>query len=123
MIRISFCLRRREGMSREEFQRYWREEHAPLVARHAEILRIRRYVQMHTIDDPRLLPIAAARGCEDEPYDGIAEIWFDSADDMLASGGSADARAAGMALLEDEGKFIDLARSPLFFSKANEVIA
>src|SRR5881397_2777507 len=47
MIKLVFTLRRRDGMSREEFQRYWREQHAPLVARHARALRIRRYIQVH----------------------------------------------------------------------------
>jgi hypothetical protein len=45
MIKLVFTLRRRDGMTREDFHRYWREEHAPLVQRHAEILHIRRYVQ------------------------------------------------------------------------------
>ena len=28
MIKVVFMIRRREGMTREEFQRYWRGEHA-----------------------------------------------------------------------------------------------
>ena len=32
MIKLVFCLRRKPGMTREEFQRYWREQHASLVA-------------------------------------------------------------------------------------------
>jgi hypothetical protein len=28
MIKLVFTLRRREGITREEFQRYWREQHA-----------------------------------------------------------------------------------------------
>ena len=31
MIKLVFTLRRSDRLSREEFQRYWREEHAPLV--------------------------------------------------------------------------------------------
>ena len=31
MIKLVFCLRRQPHLSREEFQRYWRECHAPLV--------------------------------------------------------------------------------------------
>ena len=55
MIKLVFTLRRRPGMTREEFQHHWREHHAPIVKRHAETLRIRRYVQVHAreteIDD------------------------------------------------------------------------
>ncbi|HBQ49001.1 MAG TPA: EthD family reductase, partial [Hyphomonas atlantica] len=48
MIKLTFCLRRLPHLSREEFQVYWREKHAPLVAKHAEVLGILRYVQNHT---------------------------------------------------------------------------
>ena len=64
-------------MTLEEFQRYWREEHAPLVRRHAEALAIRRYVQTHTRPSPMGEAVSAARGGV-EVYDGVAEIWFDS---------------------------------------------
>ena len=36
MIKLVFMVRRREGITREEFQRYWREEHADLVKRQTE---------------------------------------------------------------------------------------
>src|SRR5690242_16791764 len=32
VIKLVFVLRRKPSLSREEFQRYWRERHAPLVA-------------------------------------------------------------------------------------------
>ena len=32
MIKLTFCLRRLPHLTREEFQTYWREQHAPLVA-------------------------------------------------------------------------------------------
>jgi hypothetical protein len=35
MIKMVFCLKRRPDLTREQFQRYWREEHEPLVKRHA----------------------------------------------------------------------------------------
>ena len=49
VIKLVFCLRRRSELSREEFQRYWRETHAPLVRDHGAVLRIRRYLQVHTL--------------------------------------------------------------------------
>jgi len=50
MIKLVFCLRRRDDLSPAEFYSSWRERHAPLVLRHAPVLRIARYVQSHTID-------------------------------------------------------------------------
>lgn len=119
MVHLVFCLRRLPHLSREEFQRYWRAQHAPLVQRHATVLGIKRYVQAHTIDPELSRGIAAARNSPD-PYDGIAEIWLDLAD-LTAM--PSDARmAAGRALLEDEARFIDLARSPIFLTEDNVVI-
>jgi len=31
MVKLVFCLTRLPHLSREEFQRYWRERHGPLV--------------------------------------------------------------------------------------------
>lgn len=48
MIRITFCLTRKEGMALDGFQDYWLTKHAPLVKSVADTLHIRRYVQLHT---------------------------------------------------------------------------
>ena len=121
MIKIVFCLRRAPHLSREEFQSYWRETHAPLVQTHAAALGIRRYVQVHSVDDAISLAIAGPRNSP-EPFDGVAELWLDSLDALVAAGSSADGRAAAAALLEDERRFIDLARSPLFLAEEHVVV-
>ena len=113
MVKLFFCLRRKPGMSREEFQRYWREHHAPLVARHAETLGILRYVQAHSLDDELS---AAVRAGGPDPYDGVAELWFELPEPSEA------VDAAGRALYEDEATFIDHSRSPLFLAEENVVI-
>lgn len=122
MIKLCFCLKRLPHLSRAEFQRYWKEVHAPLVAARAEVLGIRRYVQVHTVDDERLAGVAAVRGSLGQEYDGIAELWFDSAD-ALAADPSPAAQQAGLDLLEDERNFIDLPHSPIFFAQENVVVA
>ena len=48
MIKLVFCLRRLPTLSASEFQRYWHDNHAELVRRHADALGIRRYTQSHT---------------------------------------------------------------------------
>ncbi|MFL0415209.1 EthD domain-containing protein [uncultured Sphingomonas sp.] len=122
MIKLIFCLRRRPEMSREDFQAYWRGHHAPLVAGFAEVLRIRKYVQSHSIDDPRLASPVNARGTVVPPYDGVAELHFDSVEDVIAAGETKEGRDAGRALLEDEGKFIDLPNSPLFWVEEHQIV-
>jgi uncharacterized protein (TIGR02118 family) len=122
MIVITFLLRRRQELSAEEFHRYWREQHGPLVQRHAEALGIRRYVQLHTTDSALGAAIAQGRGCEPADYDGIALVWFDSEDAIVARAASTAGTAASDALLEDERTFIDLARSQLWISEDHTVI-
>jgi uncharacterized protein (TIGR02118 family) len=122
MIKIIFCLRRKPGLSVEEFQRYWREDHAALVRRHAPALKIRRYVQSHTIDDPRIAAGLAVRGSEIEPYDGVAELWWDSIEDLIEVRLTEEGRAGGRELLEDERGFINMAESPIFYAHENVVI-
>ena len=122
MIKLVFTLRRREDMTREEFQRYWREQHAPLVRRHADALRIRRYVQVHARDTDLDEAIAGPRGSEPRVYDGVAELWWDSLEELVAAFSSDAGQAAGRELLEDEQRFIDLPRSPLWLGEENVVI-
>jgi uncharacterized protein (TIGR02118 family) len=121
MIKIVFCLRRRPELSREEFQTYWATNHAPLVESHAAALGIRRYVQVHSVDDAISTAIAGPRHSP-EPFDGVAELWLDSLEALTAAGSSPAGRAAASALLEDERRFIDLTRSPLFLAEEHVVI-
>lgn len=122
MIKLTFCLRRLPNLSREDFQRYWREQHAPLVARHAATLGIVRYEQVHAGFDAMSEAIRASRGAP-EPYDGIAEIWFESEEAMQAAGRNTGVSDAARELLEDERKFIDLANSPLWYNRVHPVVS
>jgi len=103
-------------MTLDEFQKYWRENHGPLVAKHAMTLDILRYVQVHTLDDPLNEALPGERGTMLSPYDGVAELWWAREEDLLTAFESSEGQAAANELLEDEKKFIDLANSPLWFA-------
>ena len=51
----------------------------------ARTLRIRRYVQSHTVDDPLYDGLRTARTGMHEPFDGIASLWWDSREDLVAA--------------------------------------
>jgi len=121
MIKLTFCLTRLPHLTREQFQTYWRETHAPLVAAHKDVLRIRRYVQLHSSPVATSEGIQRTRGGPDG-YDGVAELWWDSFEDMAKSGSDPEAAKAGKLLLEDERKFIDLPKSPLWWGEEFVVI-
>lgn len=121
MIKLVYCLRRLPHLSREEFQRYWRETHAPLVRKHAQALRIRRYVQVHTLDSPVNEALRSGRGGP-EPFDGVAELWWDSPEDLAAVMATPEGQQAGRELLEDERRFIDFQRSPLWIAQEHPIV-
>jgi uncharacterized protein (TIGR02118 family) len=122
MVKLTFCLRRRPDLSPEEFYRYWREQHGPLVVARAEALGIRRYQQVHTVDEPRLHAALQARnGGAPAPFDGIAEVWVDSVEDFRA-GRDENARRAAAELLADEANFIDLPNSPMWLGVEHELV-
>ena len=91
MTKVIFVLHRRPDMDREEFRRYWRDIHGPIAAR---MPGLRRYVQNYAV------PGAAAG---DPPCDGIAELWFDSAEALLAAFASPE----GAATMADVPNFLD----------------
>jgi uncharacterized protein (TIGR02118 family) len=121
MIKIVLVIRRREDRSPEEFHRYWLEEHGPLARELLESLGARRYVQAHAIGADLNAALAATRGTA-EPYDGLAEVWWDSLDALVAAAGSQDGQRINATLLEDERRFIDLARSSFFITEEHALL-
>ena len=121
MIKLVYCLRRLPELSREQFQQYWFDKHAPLVRKNGETLRIRRYVQVHSLDDPMNEALRGGRGGP-EPYDGVAELWWDSVEDLREAMDSPAGQVAALELLEDEKTFIDLSHPPLWIAHERPVI-
>lgn len=121
MIKLTFCLIRLPHLSREAFQRYWFDTHGPLVASVAETMRIRRYVQLHSLPAEASAGLRASRDAPAE-YDGVAELWFDSLEALAENGRRPEAQAAGALLLEDEKRFIDLPKSPLWWGQERVVV-
>ena len=87
MVKLIVCAKRKPGITREEFGRYWRESHGPLVKSVSEFIRhVRKYVQCHMVSNSGPLGTGT-------DYDGIAELWYDSAEDVnRAFGGLQEAR-------------------------------
>src|ERR1035441_9063760 len=82
MIKFVYCVRRRPDITPEAFRKYWLESHGPLVRRSAAALHANRYVQSHTLDTPLNAAAQQPRGTK-PPYDGLTELWWDSAEDLV----------------------------------------
>jgi len=86
--KVLALIKKKEGMSREEFLHHWQVDHPPYVW---AMPHLRRYVQNPAVD-----------GYRDWPYDGAAELWFDSVGDVARAFASPEAQP----MLAHEENFI-----------------
>jgi uncharacterized protein (TIGR02118 family) len=93
MYKMIFGAKRKLGMSREEFGLYWTTTHAQKAMR---VPGMKRYVI-------NLAPDLSGTGRE-MPYDGFAEVWFESDEAMRASARSPEIRV----VLADEPNLFDV---------------
>lgn len=93
MYKMIFGAKRKPGMSREDFGAYWLGPHAEKARK---VPGIARYVI-------NLAPDLSGSGRE-QAYDGFAEVWFASEEDMRISARSPEITV----VLEDEQNLFDL---------------
>ncbi len=120
MIKLIMCLTRHPEKTREEFQDYWLNSHGPFFQKHAADMRSKKYVQSHTLTSPLNDAFRESRGLQPE-YDGVAEVWFESEQDMMEAMGSPEGQKLGAMLHEDESTFIDHSKSAAFLVREHEL--
>ena len=76
MIKTTICIKRKDGISRQEFFDYWYNQHAALIRELKDDLKIVKYVQSHSIDNEISSALRASRNGP-QMYDGIGEAWFE----------------------------------------------
>ncbi len=107
MVKIVYCITKKAGLSDEEFFRYWKNVHGPIGAR---IPGLRRLVQSHRVS------VAGDKSAAD--YDGVAELWFEHIEALLAARQSAEWRASS----EDEANFVDRSKVAYLVSEEHVVV-
>lgn len=115
-LKVTYLLAGRDGMAREDVQRTWLNDHGPLVASFADLLLMARYVQSHTVENDLNAGFRASRGYL-PPLQGITEVWLAGESDLEASGRTEEQRAAAMALVADERRFVAMDRSRCFLTR------
>ena len=103
MIKLIGFLTRKEGMTVADFQAYWRDVHAPMIARSPGLLR---YIQSHACPE--------VYDTYPPAFDGVAEAWFEDMDAFDA----AVAAPGWQEAIADVGNFMAPGGGRLF---ANEV--
>jgi EthD domain len=99
-------IRRKEGLTREQFLHHWQVVHKPIFCAPPIMQHLIHYTQNHVA---QRFPAAPA---PDTDWDGILEVWFTSMDKL------ADIQREPHYLEHvrpDELKFVDDARSVTFF--------
>ena len=110
MIKIVYCIRRKPSLSHEEFLAYWKNVHAPMVVEHQATLRIARYVQTEPVDHPLSARVERRQSLQ-EPYDGVAELFWATEEDLRHALQDDEAKRVQRILAADENHFIDHSRS------------
>ena len=78
MHRVIVVTRRKAGMTREDFLKHWCEDHPVFVSR---LPGVRKYMQSPAIEHRK-----------EWPFDGMAELWFDSLADIARAFDGPEAR-------------------------------
>jgi uncharacterized protein (TIGR02118 family) len=95
MIKSIAVAHRKPGLTREEYNKYWKEKHGPLAAR--LLPGVRKYVQNRFVDVP---------GIEYEG-DGIVEMWYDDVEAFQNAMRFIHSEE-GRVLAEDGAKFAEM---------------
>jgi uncharacterized protein (TIGR02118 family) len=114
MIKLVVCMKKLPHLSQAEFQRFWLEEHGPIVRKNAQARRIKRYTQVHPDGAVALAGIVERRGGSVVKFDGMAEICWDSVDDIIAASKSVEGQRAAAEIVEHEKQFLDLPNLEFF---------
>jgi general stress protein 26 len=88
--------------------------------KNAETMRAKKYVQSHTVDTPLNDGLRESRGMLSE-YDGLAEVWFESEQDLMEAMSLPEGQELSAALQDDEGVFIDHTKSTAFIVSEQEL--
>jgi uncharacterized protein (TIGR02118 family) len=116
MIKVIYCIRRKAELSPEAFQDYWKNAHGQLLMEHRHTLRLAGYVQT----SPAVNAYSARverKHVLDTPYDGVAELYWASEQDMEYAFESSEARRVQRMLADDELNFIDHSRSARWIAR------
>ena len=92
MINAITIIKKKQSLSYEKFQNYWKNEHAAIVTRSSLV---GTYVQSHPIYNDNLT--------FEDTIDGIAEIWFDDTNAMRSLAATREYKD----IQDDEKVFID----------------
>ncbi|TDL15531.1 hypothetical protein BD410DRAFT_756379 [Rickenella mellea] len=104
-IRVVALIKKKEGMTHEEFSDYWGKNHSKIFTSLKAVKQnLIKYNQFHVL--PKLQDEFASLGMSLAPYDGAAEFWCEKKEDIFALFSDEEYRQNAV---PDEQKFLDRA--------------
>ncbi len=111
---------RLSNLTPEQYQDHYINTHGPLVKGYGDLLGIKKYDQIHLIDDPLNDTLRSLRGTG-EPYLVSAEFIWDFKE-MMPIKNAKQKKQAQEEIAEDEKLFIDFSKSAIWFAEEHVVI-
>jgi len=111
MIKAIALIKRKPGLSMDEFSRHYEEVHAPLALRHFPV--IKRYVRNYVSLPP---------GAEELEFDCITEFWYENMEGLQAAIDTRRSEARQL-MHDDEESFMDRSKMITFLveEKVSEI--
>ncbi len=106
MVKFVFLIPRRNDLSRDDFNRQWRDVCVPLVRK---LPGLRSYIISPVLEQP---------GSANPTYDGVAELWFDDA----KAGQKALGSTEGQAVVNDMPNFADMKKFVVLVTEEQVIV-
>ena len=109
MIKMVAILKRKPGLSFEEFKKHYETSHVPLVSgfmgKH-----LKAYVRNYS-DGPNPFPVG-----KPNQFDCVTEFHFDSMEDLMAAAAECEKPENAPLVREDERRFLDIDNVEVFIA-------
>lgn len=114
MYKILLPMKRKQGISTEDFRDYYENHHAPLAARYSAALTryVRNYLEPH--------PHPETGAPTEPPYDVITELWFDDEATYLSTLKYLSTTQMPTEIIEDEERLFDRSSFCIFTAVERE---
>ena len=116
MVRMIYCIMRREDVSLRNFRTFFNGEHKELVCQAAKHLKSVKFSQCLTLMVERNFLVMVRRGTE-MPYDAVVELWWENAAEFDRIMETDAALKKTEELFTKSGRYIDFSKSRIFFTE------
>ena len=118
MIKFVQCVRRKPGLSKQEFGEHW-TEYCKQIRAIADASSGQRCVFSRSLAVEQNLDIIQERGTK-APYDGMVEVWWERGNDIVAFLDSGSGDKVIDDLRRAQEAFMDLPNCTFFFASEEE---